>query len=99
MWRNGANSAIDIRTFCNSNSNVNSDVLFRIDSGASRYEYLDEDSPDPEDSDPPGRGPSLSVSPPVTPTSTPAAAAPGPASPPGTWAGRTSRSGWDTAVT
>ena len=47
-----------------------------------RYEYLDEDFPDPEESDPPDRGPSLSASPPATPTSPPAAAAPGPASPP-----------------
>ena len=62
---------------------------------AHRYEYLDEDSPDPEESDPPDRGPSLSASPPATPTSPPAAAAPpgraGPASPPG----RPSGSGWD----
>jgi hypothetical protein len=36
---------------------------------AHRYEYLDEDSPDPEESDPPDRGPSLSASPPATPTS------------------------------
>jgi hypothetical protein len=33
MWKNGANSAIDIKTFGNSNSGVNSDVLIRIDSG------------------------------------------------------------------
>jgi hypothetical protein len=50
---------------------------------ARRYEYLDEDSPEPEESDPPDRGPSLSASPLATPTSPPAAAAPGPASPPG----------------
>jgi hypothetical protein len=64
---------------------------------AHRYEYLDEDSPDPEESDPADRGPSLSASPPATPASPPAqaAAAPpgraGPASPPG----RPSGSGWD----
>ena len=62
---------------------------------AHRYEYLDEDSPHPEESDPPDRGPSLSASPPATPTSPPAEAAPpgraGPASPPG----RPSGSGWD----
>jgi hypothetical protein len=33
MWKNGANSAIDIKSFGNSNSGVNSDVLIRIDSG------------------------------------------------------------------
>ncbi len=32
MWKTGANSAIDIKTFGNSNNNVNSDVLVRIDS-------------------------------------------------------------------
>jgi hypothetical protein len=32
MWKNGANTAMDIKTFGNSNSNVNSDVLIRIDS-------------------------------------------------------------------
>ncbi len=62
---------------------------------AHRYEYLDEDSPHPEESDPPDRGPSLSASPPATPMSPPAAAAPpgraGPASPPG----RPSGSSWD----
>ncbi len=59
------------------------------------YEYLDEDFPNPEDSDQHDRGPSLSASPPATPTSPPAVAAPPgraePASPPG----RPSRSGWD----
>ena len=34
---------------------------------AHRKEYLDEDSPDPEESDPPDRGPSLSASSPATP--------------------------------
>jgi hypothetical protein len=33
MWKNGANTAMDIKTFGNSNSNVNSDVLIRIDPG------------------------------------------------------------------
>jgi hypothetical protein len=33
MWKNGANTAMDIKTFGNSNSNVNGDVLIRIDSG------------------------------------------------------------------
>jgi hypothetical protein len=33
MFKNGANSAIDLKTFGNSNSNVNSDVLIRLDSG------------------------------------------------------------------
>ena len=33
MWKNGANTAMDIKTFGNSNSGVNSDVLIRIDSG------------------------------------------------------------------
>jgi hypothetical protein len=42
---------------------------------ARRYEYLDEDSPDPEESDQPDRGPSLSPGPPAAPTSPPAAAA------------------------
>ena len=32
---------------------------------ARRYEYLDEDSPDPEESDQPDRGPSLSPGPPA----------------------------------
>ncbi len=32
MWKNGANTAIDIKTFGNSNANVNSDVLIRIES-------------------------------------------------------------------
>jgi hypothetical protein len=60
---------------------------------ARRYEYLDEDSPDPEESDQPDRGPSLPPGPPAAPTSPPAAADsdPGPAAPPE----RSSRSGWD----
>jgi hypothetical protein len=58
---------------------------------ARRYEYLDEDSPDPEESDQPDRGLSLSPGPPAAPTSPPGAADPGPASPPE----RPSRSGWD----
>ena len=33
MWNNGANNAIDITTWGNSNANVNSNVLIRIDSG------------------------------------------------------------------
>ena len=33
MFKNGANSAIDLKTFGNSNSGVNSDVLIRLDSG------------------------------------------------------------------
>jgi hypothetical protein len=33
MWKNESNSAIDIKTFGNSNSNVNSDVRIRIDCG------------------------------------------------------------------
>jgi hypothetical protein len=33
MWKNGANTAIDIKTFGSSNSNVNSGVLIRIDCG------------------------------------------------------------------
>ena len=33
MWKNGANTAMDLKTFGNSNSNVNSDVLIRLDSG------------------------------------------------------------------
>jgi hypothetical protein len=33
MFKNGANYAIDLKTFGNSNSNVNSDVLIRLDSG------------------------------------------------------------------
>ena len=33
MWKNGANTAMDIKTFGNSNSNVNSNVLIRLDSG------------------------------------------------------------------
>jgi hypothetical protein len=33
MFKNGANSAMDLKTFGNSNSNVNSDVLIRLDSG------------------------------------------------------------------
>ena len=33
MWKNNANTAIDIKTLGGSNSNVNSDVLIRIDSG------------------------------------------------------------------
>jgi hypothetical protein len=32
MWKNGANTAMDIKTFGNSKSGVNSDVLIRIDS-------------------------------------------------------------------
>jgi hypothetical protein len=39
-----------------------------------RYEYLDEDSPDSEESNPPDRGLCLSGSPPATLTSPPAAA-------------------------
>jgi hypothetical protein len=33
MWKNGANTAMDIKTFGNANSNVNSDILIRLDSG------------------------------------------------------------------
>ncbi len=33
MFKNGANTAMDLKTFENSNSNVNSDVLIRLDSG------------------------------------------------------------------
>ena len=33
MFKSGANTAMDIKTFGNSNSNVNSDVLIRLDSG------------------------------------------------------------------
>jgi hypothetical protein len=33
MWKNGAKTAMDLKTFGNSNSNVNSDVLIRLDSG------------------------------------------------------------------
>ncbi len=33
MWKNGANSAMDITTFGNSNNNVNSNVLIKLDSG------------------------------------------------------------------
>ncbi len=33
IFKNGANSAIDLKTFGNSNSGVNSDVLTRLDSG------------------------------------------------------------------
>jgi hypothetical protein len=33
MWKNGANTAMDLKTWGNSNSNVNSDVLIRHDSG------------------------------------------------------------------
>ena len=33
MFKNGANTAMDLKTFGNSNSGVNSDVLIRIDSG------------------------------------------------------------------
>ncbi len=33
MWKNGANTAMDIKTFGNSNAGVSSDVLIRIDSG------------------------------------------------------------------
>ncbi len=32
MFKNGANTAMDLKTFGNSNSNVNSDVLIRLDS-------------------------------------------------------------------
>ncbi len=56
-----------------------------------RHIYLDEDSPDPEESDQPDRGPSLSPGPLAAPTSPSAAADPGPASPPE----RPSRSCWD----
>ena len=37
MWKNGANTAMDLKTFGNSNSGVNSDVLIRIDSGGSQH--------------------------------------------------------------
>ncbi len=37
MWKNGANTAMDLKTFGNSNSNVNSDVLIRLDSGGDPY--------------------------------------------------------------
>ena len=33
MLKSGANTAMDIKTFGNSNSNVNSDVLISLDSG------------------------------------------------------------------
>ena len=33
MWKNGANTAMDLKTFGNSNSGVNSDVVIRLDSG------------------------------------------------------------------
>ncbi len=33
MFKNGVNSAIDLKTFGNSNSGVNRDVLIRLDSG------------------------------------------------------------------
>ncbi len=33
MWKNGANTAMDLKTWGNSNSNVNSDVIIRLDSG------------------------------------------------------------------
>ena len=33
MWKNGANTAMDIKTFGTANSGVNSNVLIRIDSG------------------------------------------------------------------
>ena len=33
MFKDGSNSAIDIKTFCNSNSSINSGILLRIDSG------------------------------------------------------------------
>jgi len=33
MFKNGANTAMDLKTFGNSNANVNSDVLIRLDSG------------------------------------------------------------------
>ena len=33
MFKNGANTAMDLKTFGNSNNNVNSDVLIRLDSG------------------------------------------------------------------
>jgi hypothetical protein len=33
MFKNGANTAMDLKTFRNSNSNVNSDVLIKLDSG------------------------------------------------------------------
>ena len=64
---------------------------------ARRYQYLDEDSPDPvetnppdggPESNPPDGGPSLPASPPATPTSpSPSAAAPGPPGP--------AQSGWN----
>ena len=34
MFKNGANTAIDLKSFGNSNSGVNSDVLIRLDSGS-----------------------------------------------------------------
>ncbi len=33
MFKNGANTAMDLKTFGNSNSGVNSDILIRLDSG------------------------------------------------------------------
>ena len=33
MFKNGANTAMDLKTFGNSNSGVNSDVVIRLDSG------------------------------------------------------------------
>ena len=60
---------------------------------ARRYEYLDEDAPDPDESDLPSEGPSLPGSPPAIPASPPAAAPPQ-AAPPSPSA-RPARSGWD----
>jgi hypothetical protein len=37
MWKNGANTAMDLRTWGNSNSGVNSNVLIRLDSGGDLY--------------------------------------------------------------
>jgi hypothetical protein len=34
MFKNGANTAMDLKTFGNANNNVNSDVLIRLDSGS-----------------------------------------------------------------
>ena len=39
MWKNGANNAIDITTWGNSNANVNSNVLIRIDSGGDQAKW------------------------------------------------------------
>jgi hypothetical protein len=37
MWKNGANTATDLKTWGNSNSDVNSNVLIRLDSGGDPF--------------------------------------------------------------